>query len=102
MRRVSIDVVKPGMKVGRAIRNSNGQVLLNAGIVLNEKYDARLKSLGVLSLYIDDGLLPDIQVDDVIPEITRAKAVQQVKDMLQAHSRSMGGSVSGADKIYGT
>ena len=102
MRRVSLDVVKPGMKVGRAITNSNGQVLLNAGVILNEKYIARLKLMGVPSLYIDDGLLPDIQVDDVIPEETRVKAIMQVKELLQIHSRSMGSSAKDTENIYMT
>ncbi|GAB6181859.1 HD-GYP domain-containing protein [Desulfotomaculum defluvii] len=102
MRRLSMDFIKPGMKVGRPIRNSSGQILLNAGVVLSEKYISRLKLLGLHSLYIDDGLLPDIQVDDVIPEETRVKAIQQVKSLLQAHSKSMGGDISDTSKIYPT
>lgn len=102
MRRVSLEVAKPGMKVGRAIVNSNGQVLLNAGAILNDKYIARLKLLGIPSLYIDDGLLPDIQVDDVIPEQTRIKAIKQVKDLLQIHSKSMGGGTKDTENIYAT
>lgn len=102
MRRVSLLKIKPGMKVGRPVRNSNGQVLLNAGAILNEKYIARLKLLGIPSLYIDDGLITDIQVDDVIPEETRVKAVKQVKDLLNAHSKSLGREVHQSQKVYST
>ncbi|MEG6521856.1 HD-GYP domain-containing protein [Desulfotomaculum sp. 1211_IL3151] len=102
MRRLSLESVKPGMKVGRPIRNTNGQILLNVGTILSEKYIARLKLLGLHSIYIDDGLIPDVQVDDVIPEETRVKAIQQVKKLLQSHSDSMGGGISGTDKIYPT
>lgn len=102
MRRLSLELVKPGMKVGRAIRNSNGQILLNAGVILNKKYISRLKLLGLQSIYIDDGLIPDIHVDDVISEETRVKAIQQVKKVLQSHSESMGGGISETRKIYPT
>lgn len=102
MRRVSLDAVKPGMKVGRALRNSNGQVLLNAGAIINEKYIAKLKLLGIPSLYIDDGLLPDIHVDDVIPEQTRIKAVKQVKDLLHVHARAMGSGHKDTEELYAT
>ncbi|RYD05065.1 hypothetical protein N752_10865 [Desulforamulus aquiferis] len=81
------------MRVGRAIRNSNGQVLLNAGVVLNDKYIKRLALLGIPALYIEDGFLPDIQIDDVISEETRMKAITQVKNLLHAHSKSLGGNV---------
>ncbi|GAB6158850.1 HD-GYP domain-containing protein [Desulfotomaculum varum] len=102
MRRVSLQHVKPGMKVGRPVLNSNGQVLLNAGVILNERYIARLKLLGIPSLYIDDGFLPDIQVDDVISCETRMKAVKQVKEMLKAHSMSLGNSAFEMEKVYST
>lgn len=102
MRRVPVTALKPGMKVGRQVRNSDGIVLLNAGVCLNEKYINRLLLLGIPSLYIDDGLLPDIQVDDVIPEQTRAKAITQVKKVLIEHTKSHGGRLDRTEKIYST
>lgn len=102
MRRVSLVNVKPGMKVGRSVRSGNGQVLLNTGVILNDRYIARLRSLGIPSLYIDDGFLPDIQVDDVIPEEIRIKAVKQVKNLLKAHAKSLGDNVKESEKVYST
>lgn len=80
MRRLSIDLVRPGMKVGRSIYNSNGQVLLNAGVVLTRRYIDKLKSMGIPALYIDDGWLSDIQVEDVISEETRMAVTSQVRE----------------------
>lgn len=102
MRRVAIDNLRPGMKVGRAIQNSSGYTLLNAGVILNEKYIARLRLLGIPSLYIDDGFLPDIHVEDVISDQIRLKAVRQVKEILQKHSNSMGESNWETEKLYNT
>lgn len=80
MRKISIDLVRPGMKVGRSIYNSNGQVLLQAGVILTQRYIHRLKLLGIPAVYIDDGWLPDIQVSDVISEEIRAKVTRKVRD----------------------
>ena len=102
MRRVSIDNLKPGMKVGRAIQNSSGHTLLNAGVILNDKYIARLRLMGIPSLYIDDGFLPDLLVEDVISDQIRIKAVKQVKNILQKHSHSMGESYNETGKLYST
>lgn len=102
MRRVSLNLISPGMKVGRPVINSNGQVLLNAGVILTEKYIHRLKLLGIPSLYIEDGYLPDLQVDDVISDETRIKAITQVKNLLKEHTRSLGEQEQHTEKIYST
>lgn len=70
------------MKIARSIFNKNGQALLKAGTVLNGRFIERLKILGILSLYIEDGLIPDVEVNDVIQDETRAKAVSLVKNLI--------------------
>lgn len=102
MRRVPLNLISPGMKVGRPVINGNGQVLLNAGVILTEKYLHRLKLLGIPSLYIEDGYLPDLQVDDVISEETRIKAITRVKGLLKEHTRSLGASEHNSQQIYAT
>jgi len=82
LRRVPVDLLRPGMKVARAVYGTHGQLLLNAGVVLNAAYIRRLKALGVPALYIDEGWAPDIQVEDVISDATRLKAVEQVRKLL--------------------
>lgn len=83
MRKVPTYALVPGQKVGRAIYSSDGQLLLNAGVILTEGIIARLRMLGVPALYIDDGLLPDIEVLDVISEETRRDAVVRVRRLLE-------------------
>ncbi|MBC7105745.1 MAG: DUF3391 domain-containing protein, partial [Firmicutes bacterium] len=60
MRRVPVDLLRPGMKVARPVYGPYGQLLLNAGVVLNAAYIRRLRALGVASLYIDEGWAPDL------------------------------------------
>lgn len=77
------------MKVGRPVYNSRGQLLLAAGTVLNRRNILRLKSLGIPALYIDDGLLPDVTVDDVISDDIRVQAMRQVRRLLEAEAQDL-------------
>jgi HD-GYP domain-containing protein (c-di-GMP phosphodiesterase class II) len=82
LRRISIHSLSPGMLVARSVYNKNGHALLKAGTVLTGRFIERLTILGIQSLYIEDGLLPDIEVNDVIQEETRAKAVLLVRNLI--------------------
>lgn len=81
MRKVKTGYLKPGMKVARLVYNSNRQVLLNRGVILNEGYIKRLKELKIPALYIDDGLGLELAVDEIIADETRIKAIGSVKEM---------------------
>ncbi len=82
MRAVSIERVVPGMAVARSIIGANGEVLLAKGNNLNEHYICRLKELGILSLYVTDETIGDIEADDVISEQTRLAAKQMTKQAM--------------------
>lgn len=83
MRKVSVDRLKPGMKVGRSIINASGQVLLAQGTVLNERFIKKLAQLCIPTVYIDDGFLSDIQFEDVVSEKTRYQAIELTKKIFQ-------------------
>lgn len=82
MRRLSLLSLAPGMKVARTVYNKNGHALLKSGTVLTGRFIERLAILGIRSLYVEDGLIPDIEVNDVIQEETRARAVSLVKNLI--------------------
>jgi len=81
LRRIRTDMLKTVWKVGWPIYDSEGRLLLNKGIILTGRHINRLKQLGIPAVYIDDGLLPDVQVDDVICEQTRLRAIKQIKSI---------------------
>ncbi len=89
MRKVSTHLLQPGLKVGRAIYNASGQVLLQAGTILTERFITRLKLLGIPAVYIDD--FTGVEVEDVISEETRAQAIAKVKALLISRSEQGGG-----------
>lgn len=82
MRRVPAGALVPGMKVGHPVYNSRGEVLINKGVILNEKYISSLLRLGIPALYIIDESLPEFYVEDVIDERTRVSAVKLVRKIL--------------------
>jgi len=80
MRRIPLEYAKTGMKLGRSIIDSEGQVLLRMGVELEERYLVRLFELGIRNIYIRDELFDDTDdLEDVISEETRVETVKQVK-----------------------
>src|SRR4051794_32638765 len=78
MRRVHINLVKTGEKLARPILRENGNVLLGAGIELNDKFIDRLRDMGIDMLYIEDGNTTDIIPDEIIRDETRKSAVETI------------------------
>ncbi|WP_051904349.1 HD-GYP domain-containing protein [Hippea jasoniae] len=79
MYRVSVDSLKPGMVLGKAIINDYGSILLNRGVKLTQFYIDQLKKLGYDAVFIEDPDTSDIIVEDDIKEQTRRKAVEHVR-----------------------
>lgn len=91
-------MLRPGMKVGKALYSSRGELLLNAGVILTARNIERLRRLKVPALYIDDGFLPDVVVEDVIAEETRVQAMVQVRELLEEQWEAKGPSCFRAGK----
>jgi len=82
MRRVPTTALRPGMKVGHTIYNSNGEILLNSNVILKESYINSLIKMGIPAIYIIDESLPDFFVEDVIDEKTRVETIKLTKKIL--------------------
>ena len=95
MRRLPLELLQPGMIVARSVYSADGMLLINSGRELKPAYITHLKNLGVSSVYVDDPLMPQAEVDDVIPEQVRVSAVKVVKHQLSLLSRP-GGEVNPA------
>ncbi|NLM46376.1 MAG: HD-GYP domain-containing protein [Firmicutes bacterium] len=83
MRRLPLSAVKAGMVLARPIYGPDGQLWLNAGVILKETYLESLKHTNVTHVYVGDPLLWDVVVDKVVSDETRAMAVKTVKKTLQ-------------------
>ncbi|EFM10513.1 metal dependent phosphohydrolase [Paenibacillus curdlanolyticus YK9] len=78
MRKVSIQQIKPGNKLAKPILQENGNVLLGAGVELNERFIERLRSLGIDMLFVEDEFTEDLEPPEAIQEATRQKAVNAI------------------------
>lgn len=84
MRRVSLDFVKPGMKVARPVFNSEGKMLLGRDIILTDRFISRLSDLGITAVYIMDDILGEIEdIPEVVSEQSHLKSVKLTKQMFK-------------------
>ena len=83
MRRVPVDKVQKGAKLGKSVYNSDGKILAKQGTDLNEVRKDRLNQLGYDSVYITDLLSNDI-IDDIISAELRIKSVKEVKNVFDS------------------
>lgn len=93
MRRIALRDAQIGMQLARAVYNERGDILLNFGVRLNERYLQELGQRGVRFIYVEDPDTDDVVIEDVISERVRLlatrdlfrvySALQQVTEPLQ-------------------
>ena len=66
MRRLAIEQAEPGMVLGRAVMAETGEMLLNRGIELTERYVKSLHQKGYSSVVIEDAATIGISVPEII------------------------------------
>lgn len=96
MRQIALNLLVPGMKLGKTVYGPNGETYLNAGVILNQRYINRLSARGYSSVYVEDRLLDGVEVDDVIRQETRVKAISGVRSILKDAKSNKRGIISQA------
>ncbi len=87
MRKISLDMVRPGMILAKAVLGCSGQILLKSGVEIKPQYINYLRNLGIYVLYVRDDRIEDLEVSDVIKEETRHEArllVQKIMKNVQS------------------
>lgn len=79
MRLVPIESVRENSLLGKNIYNSDGQILLRAGVVLTESRLKRIKALNFFSLYIVDEY-SSAEIEDIIKPELRQKSISVIKE----------------------
>lgn len=79
MIRLSLHYVRAGMLLGRDICGANGQVILAAGVRLNDKYLELLRKWEITSVYISSPELELPVIGEMISPQLRAKTVKALK-----------------------
>lgn len=91
MYRISIDALRPGMTIAKAVYTSDGHILINKGVMVKERYINHLRRLGISSVYVEDNLAVDLVAEDVIDEATRMEAVKTVREFFESTRQSTAG-----------
>jgi HD-GYP domain-containing protein (c-di-GMP phosphodiesterase class II) len=81
LRRVLLDRMEPGMKLGRTIYTPDGRVLLGEGVLLKASYIERLRDLDISSIYINDEISADIDIPDILSDPVRQAAVKTMREI---------------------
>lgn len=80
MRFVPVNCIRDGMISGKKLLGKNGELLLNVSSVIHFSYIDKLKELGYIGIYIEDDLSSDIQINEVISQALRFKAIKTIKN----------------------
>ncbi|HBT20598.1 MAG TPA: phosphodiesterase [Peptococcaceae bacterium] len=79
MRKVSIPFLQPGMVVAKPVYDSEGRLLINAGLRLTYKNILSMKRIGIPAVYIEDPLLEGVEVIEVVKSETKLQIQRNIK-----------------------
>lgn len=82
MRKISVEMIEPGMVLAKAVYGDTGQTLLRADVEIKAQYIDYLKRVSVEYVYIRDSRIEDVNVEDPVSEETRHEARQMVKNLV--------------------
>ncbi|WP_280769154.1 HD-GYP domain-containing protein [Salipaludibacillus daqingensis] len=83
MRYVSIDNVDQGEQLGKHIFASDGRILLNEGVTLTIGLLSKLRQMGVSSIFVKDDRFKDLEIEEVVSETTKRKAISTLANSIQ-------------------
>ncbi len=83
MRKVSVEALKPGMRVGKPLYGIDGQLYLNRGVELKPAYIKYLKKHNFNEIYVIDERMSDVEVEEVITSQTKQEALRILKDIVK-------------------
>lgn len=91
MRIVSVDSLQTGDVLARTLVDEHGQVLLQRGVRLTDRYIGTLRAKGYSRLFIadaDDD--PGVMPDDELTDATRSKAVKALNEAFSTIEKEVG------------
>lgn len=79
MRHLGVSFLEPGMRLAKNIYRADGRIVLGKDVELRNEYIKKLPEQGILSIYIEDERVNDVEVEDVISDDIRMKALVECK-----------------------
>ncbi|AJG99580.1 c-di-GMP phosphodiesterase [Clostridium beijerinckii] len=87
MRVVSVSSLKGDEILGKQIFDESGRILLSVGVRLKPYYIEKIKELGIYSVYIDDDISKNLDIEESISDKTRQMSKHAVKKMIDGYCR---------------
>jgi len=78
-----MNLVEQGEKLGKHIFASDGRVLLNEGVTLTIGLISKLRQMGVTSIFVKDDRFADVEMEEVVSETTKRKAISTLASSIQ-------------------
>ncbi|MGM1047907.1 MAG: HD-GYP domain-containing protein [Bacillota bacterium] len=79
MRLIPVNLLKPGMVLGKKIYNSDGLILLAEGVKLTDGLIRRLGGLDLSYIYIEDAKTEDIVIPELLSQQTKLEAIRSIR-----------------------
>ncbi|MFA5527780.1 MAG: HD-GYP domain-containing protein [Peptostreptococcales bacterium] len=95
MRFVPSACLYPGMKIGKSLYGNDGILMLREGQVLTNVNIDRINKLQLLGVYIDDDISNNIEIESIIDNQLRYKAIASVKEIFALTEKGNSGDVKG-------
>lgn len=81
MRYVPIYEINDRMILAKHIKDGNDRVLLTSGQRISHKMIPRLKNFGIYYVCIEDKWSDDIQIDNVVTDVTKSKSINALEKL---------------------
>ncbi|MGH2351070.1 MAG: HD-GYP domain-containing protein, partial [Chloroflexota bacterium] len=92
MRRVPIQYLAPGQILARPLYNERGDILLNSGVELTERFIRLLGGHGVASVFVrQPGDQEDVEPEDIVTERVRVAALANVRKVFEVAAKATAG-----------
>ena len=72
-----------GKQLASSVYSADGHILLRKGVYLTPNYIKLLSSRGYHSVYVENELLPGLEIDEAINQATRIRATELVRKALE-------------------
>lgn len=87
MLRLTSDQLQPGMVIAQNIYNAAGQVLLAKSVILDKPIIAKLREMGIDSVFINNPYL-NIEPQDIIYEKTRVETIKLTHNAFESFGKT--------------
>jgi putative nucleotidyltransferase with HDIG domain len=84
-----VDQLKPGFLVGRDLVDANGRILLAKNVSLTQNYIDVLREKGYSRLYVKEEDRPDVDIEEDISVIVRARAIETLRETFDDIEREL-------------